>query len=130
MKPGAIISGLSMRVNGLGEATPLAASERTGLVRVADVPIYRSDAIARHAPALQEMRVSAPPKAWMNPADVQRLGLADGVKMKCVQGGRASAILEIASDARVAPGVVRLSAAHALSSELGPMIGPIELEAA
>ena len=130
VKPGAIISGLSMRVNGLGEATPLAASERTGLVRVADVPIYRSDAIARHAPALQEMRVSAPPKAWMNPADVQRLGLADGVKMKCVQGGRASAILEIASDARVAPGVVRLSAAHALSSELGPMIGPIELEAA
>jgi len=130
VKPGAIISGLSMRVNGLGEATPLAASESTGLVRVADVPIYRSDAIARHAPALQEMRVSAPPKAWMNPADVQRLGLADGVKMKCVQGGRASAILEIASDARVAPGVVRLSAAHALSSELGPMIGPIELEAA
>lgn len=130
VKPGAIISGLSVRVNSAGDAAPLAASERTGLVRVADVPVYRSDAIARHAPALQEMRVSAPPKAWMNPADVQRLGLADGVKMKCVQGGRASAILEVASDACVAPGVVRLSAAHALSSELGPMIGPIELEAA
>ncbi len=130
VKPGAIIPGLSVRVNTVGDAAPLAASERTGLVRVADVPIYRSDAITRHAPALQEMRVSAPPKAWMNPADVQRLGLADGVKMKCVQGGRASAILEVASDARVAPGVVRLSAAHALSSELGPMIGPIELEAA
>jgi hypothetical protein len=52
-----------------------------------------------------------------------------GAKMKCVQSGRASAVLELTGDDRVCPGVLQISAAHAATASLGEMIGPIGLEA-
>jgi NADH-quinone oxidoreductase subunit G len=111
-------------------AEPLAVKGRTGLVRLADVPIYRADSVSRHAEALQQTRASASPKLLMHPAEMDRLGLAVGSKVKCLQSGRAAAVVEVAADTRLAHGVARLSAAHPVSAQLGEMIGPIELEAA
>jgi NADH-quinone oxidoreductase subunit G len=111
-------------------AGPLEIKGKAGLVRLADVPIYRADSVSRHAEALQLTRASAPPKLLMHPAEIDRLGLAVGSKVKCVQSGRAAAVVEIAAEPRLARGVARLSAAHPVSAQLGEMIGPIELEAA
>ena len=66
----------------------------------------------------------------MHPADIDRLGLAIGSRLRCSQSGRDSVVLEVAADDRLARGVVCISAAHAATSALGDMIGPIELEAA
>ena len=127
-KPGTRVPGLAAKPS-TGPGGSSASAEGGAFVRIADVPIYRSDAIVRHAPALQETRASAAPKAWMHPEDVQRLGLADGARVKCRQG-RATAVLELASDHRVARGVVRIAAAHGATADMGPMIGPIDVEAA
>ena len=127
---GKIIVGLSARAHPIQSLPAITTSEKSQLVRIADVPIYRSDAISRHAPALQETRASAAPKAILNPADAQRLGLAAGVRVKCAQTARHGEIFEVAIDDRVAPGVVQISAAHRACASLGEMIGPIELEVA
>ncbi len=127
-KPGTRVPGLAAKPSTVPGGSS-ASAEGGAFVRIADVPIYRSDAIVRHAPALQETRASAAPKAWMHPEDVQRLGLADGARVKCRQG-RATAVLELASDHRVARGVVRIAAAHGATADMGPMIGPIDVEAA
>lgn len=112
---------------GLGQ-NGLAPSERSGLVRVADVPIYRSDSLVRHAESLQQTRASADPKARLNPADLQRFGLVGGVRMKCIQDSHAADVFELVADPSVAPGVVLISAAFAATKNLGAMIGPLELE--
>jgi len=125
--PGDLIPGLGARVHGsIHEAVD---PKRTEFFRVADIPIYRSDSLSRHAPALQETRASASPKVLINPRDLDRLGLVSGAKMKCVQAGRASAVLELTGDDRVCPGVLQISAAHTATATLGEMIGPVELEA-
>jgi NADH-quinone oxidoreductase subunit G len=104
------------------------ALSKSGLIRLADVPIYRSDALVRHAESLQQTRASAAPKARINPTDMQRLGLATGVKMKFTQEGAAAEVLELVADASVAQGVAVISAACAATKNLGPMIGPLEME--
>ena len=108
----------------------LSPSAQSGLLRVADVPIYRSDNLVRHAQSLQQTRASATPMARLNPSDLQRLGLASGAKMKCTQEGGAAEVLELIADSAVAPGVALISAACAATKNLGAMIGPIELERA
>ena len=57
-------------------ATPRGAPG--GLERVADVPIHFADPLARRAPALQETADAAPPRARMNAAMLQQLGVAAG----------------------------------------------------
>jgi NADH-quinone oxidoreductase subunit G len=103
---------------------------KSQLVRIADVPIYRSDAIVRRADALQETADSAAPRARMNPADLTRLGLASGGRAKIGQPGKGSAVIDLLADATVSTGVVCLSAAHELTADLGEMIAAIDVEAA
>jgi len=100
------------------------------LVRLADVPIYRSDAMTRHAESLQASSASAAPKAHIHPADLLDLGLAQGSTIKLTQADRAQAVLEVISDSAVARGVVRVPAAHSITAKLGPMIGVVTVEAA
>jgi NADH-quinone oxidoreductase subunit G len=126
-KAGDLIPGLGARVHGPIDQS--ANPTRSEFIRMADVPIYRSDSLSRHAAALQETRASASPRVLINPKDLDRLGLVSGAKMKCVQSGRASAVLELTGDDRVCPGVLQISAAHAATATLGEMIGPIGLEA-
>jgi NADH-quinone oxidoreductase subunit G len=94
---------------------------------MADVPIYFSDAIVRRAASLQQTRDAAPPRAWMNSALLARLGVKDGQSVK-VRQGEGDAVVYAACDDKLPADCVRLAAAHAATSKLGPMSGELSVE--
>jgi NADH-quinone oxidoreductase subunit G len=63
----------------------------------------------------------------MAPALMQRLGLADGDRVRVLQDG-GEATLPAQGDAGVPPGCVRIAAAHPLTADLGDMFGTVTLE--
>jgi NADH-quinone oxidoreductase subunit G len=95
--------------------------------RVADVPIYFTDPLVRRAPSLQKTRDAKAPLARVNAATLAVLMLPDGGAARVRQAG-GEAIMKIAVDASVPDGCVRVAAAHATTSMLGPMFGPIGVE--
>jgi len=107
---------------GLGKAA-------TGLERVADVPIYRSDAMVRRSEPLQETPASQPPTARMNGATLAGLGLAAGVRVR-VTGPAGSVELETVQDDAVADRAVRIAAAFEQTAALGGAFGEISVERA
>ena len=115
---------LDNRLNGMTLQTPSASG---GLQRIADVPIYFSDALVRRATSLQQTRDAAPPLAWMNSALLARLGLKHGQAVK-VRQGAGEALVNAALDDRLPRDCVRLAAAHAATSKLGPMSGELSVE--
>jgi NADH-quinone oxidoreductase subunit G len=127
---GEAVPGLAVRIDpdthDFGQ-TPQSSESR--FTRIADVPIYRSDAVVRHAAALGQTRASASPSARMHPADLQEIGTVAGARLRFTQPGCAPADLPVVADPTVARGVVCLAAGHAVTAGLGPMIGPIALEA-
>ncbi len=122
--PDALARKLDNRVNGVELQSPVAAS---GLQRVADVPIYSSDAVVRRAAALQQTRDAAPPRAWMNAELLAKLGVKPGQPVK-IRQGEAEATLDAACDERLPRDCVRVAAAHVLTSNLGPMSGELTVE--
>ncbi|MBS0321444.1 MAG: NADH-quinone oxidoreductase subunit G [Proteobacteria bacterium] len=100
-----------------------------GVERVADVPIYFSDAIVRRAPSLQRTADARPPRARMHPTLLERLGIAEGAQVK-VKQGRGEAVLAAVVDAGVPPGVVRVAAAHPSTCHLEGMTGTVTVERA
>ena len=108
----------------LGLGQPLA-----GLERVADVPIYRSDAIVRRSEPLQAAPASRPPTARLNGRTLAELGLAAGVKVR-VSGAAGSVELETVQDDAVADRAVRIAAAFEQTAALGGAFGEISLERA
>jgi NADH-quinone oxidoreductase subunit G len=126
--PQSIASRLDNRVNGV-DARPEAAAGANGLQRIADVPIYFADALARRSPALQQTRDALPPKAWMTSALFAKLGLKPGERVRVKQGA-GEAVVETALDDALPADCVRLAAAHHLTSPLGAMYGAITVERA
>ena len=122
---------LDNRLNGVALQAPAASAglQRIagGLQRVADVPIHFSDAIVRRAGSLQQTRDAATPRAWMNSALLARLGLKEGQAVK-VRQGEGEAAVNAALDDRLPRDCVRLAAAHAATSKLGPMSGELSVE--
>jgi NADH-quinone oxidoreductase subunit G len=106
-------------------AMPAAAGE---LQRIADVPIYATDSLVRRAPALQLTADARAPVAGLPTSLWQGLRLHAGAKVMLVQG-TASVVLPAVEDAAVADGVVRVPAGHPHTAALGPMFGPIAVEA-
>jgi len=98
-----------------------------GVQRVADVPIYFSDAIVRRAASLQQTKDAELPRAWMNAALLARLGLKDGQAVK-VRQGEGEAEVSAARDDRLPRDCVRLAAAHPATRYLGPMSGELSVE--
>ncbi len=117
----------------LSNATSLTAASAgdagEGLERLADVPIYASDAIVRRSPPLQATADAVAPRARVNAATAAKLGFAAGDKVRVSQG-EGSALLDLAIDECLADGVVRVAAAHEATVSLGPMFGPIRVERA
>ena len=97
--------------------------------RIADVPVYFSDAIVRRSAPLQATRDAKPPKARANARTLESFGVTTGDKAHVKQGD-ASALLEVALDETVADGTVHISAAHESTATLGSMFGPITVERA
>jgi NADH-quinone oxidoreductase subunit G len=95
--------------------------------RVADVPIYFTDAIVRRAPSLQQTADAAAPRAWLSAALSAQLGVAAGDRVKVTQG-QGSAVLTAAIDKTLPATVVRVAAGHGSTAALGAMFGAIAVE--
>jgi len=123
-KPDEVAAKLDNRLSGIALQTPAASG---GLQRIADVPIYFSDAIVRRAASLQKTCDAAAPRAWMNAALLAKLGLKDGQTVTIRQGG-GEADVSAARDDRLPRDCVRLAAAHPSTRNLGPMSGEVSME--
>ncbi|CUR71273.1 NADH-quinone oxidoreductase chain 3 [Achromobacter xylosoxidans] len=108
----------------LGLGQPL-----TGLERVADVPIYRSDAMVRRSEPLQAAPASKQPAARMNGNTLTSLGLTAGVKVR-VTGGQGAVELETVQDDAVADRAMRIAAAFENTAALGGAFGQLSVERA
>jgi len=122
---------LTARLNNVAAIDPQAVKllPTTTIERVADVPIYFTDAIVRRAKSLQLTGDAREPKAWMSAILAEKLGIAEGERVRVSQG-QGSAVLVAAIDAKLPANVVRVSAAHAATSSLGGMFGEINVEKA
>ena len=122
---------LSSRLNNITNIAPQVAKPVVDakLERVADVPIYFTDAIVRRASSLQQTNDAMVPKAALSAVLAAKLGVADGARLKVTQG-QGTAILTATIDAKLPENVVRISAAHASTAGLGGMFGAISVEKA
>ena len=114
--------------NQVVEDGPIAAlaPPAAGVQRIADVPIYFSDALVRRAESLQRTADAAAPVASMSHASLARLGLREGERVRITQGG-GEAVLEVRRDDRVPADCVRIQAGHPSTAGLGAMFGEAQL---
>ena len=108
-------------------ATPAAAA--AGYERIADVPIYATDALVRRATSLQLTADARAPMASLPPALWSQLGLKEGDKVRIAQGA-AQAVLPAKVDETLAAGAVRVPAGHPDTAALGAMFGALTVEKA
>ncbi len=100
-----------------------------GLQRVADVPIYATDAIVRRAASLQLTADAREPIVGLPSALWAELALAPGAKVRVTQGAGA-AVLAAREDPTLAAGTVRIAAGHPATAELGAMFGTVTVDKA
>jgi NADH-quinone oxidoreductase subunit G len=125
-------STLAQRLNNEADAGALSAAlpaADSGLQRVADVPIYASDATVRRAVSLQLTADAKAPLVGLPTALWQQLGLQPGAKVRVTQG-EASAVLPAREDTTLAANAVRVAAGHQATSSLGAMFGVLTVEKA
>ncbi|MCS0590836.1 NADH-quinone oxidoreductase subunit NuoG [Massilia norwichensis] len=124
---------LTTKLNNVAKLAPTAAKFSTDadakLERLADVPIYFADALARRSEPLLRTADAQAPLATISAKLAEVLGVKAG-DMVTVQQGEGSATLVAAIDKRLPANVVRVAAAHQLTSSLGAMFGPISIEKA
>jgi len=106
----------SARLNARKFPAPAPAGD--GLQRIAEVPIYRIDALVRRAPALQATRDNPGPFVGMNPNEAQRQGVGDRARVR-VFGGGESVALDLLIDRRIPDGCVYIPAGYAETVMLG-----------
>jgi len=123
------VATLSTRLSNATTAVPKLTPVAAGLQRLADVPIYSTDALVRRASSLQLSADAKAPVVSLPTALWQQLGLQAGAKVKVSQGA-ASAVLPAREDASLATNVVRVAAGHADTATLGAMFGAISVEKA
>jgi len=122
-------SGIAARLSNASGAVAQPVGPLGGLQRVADVPLYSTDAIVRRAPSLQATADAKAPVAGLPSALWAQLGLQAGDQVRVSQGG-ASAVLPAREDTRLAANTVRVAAGHPSTSTLGAMFGAIAVEKA
>lgn len=120
-------AGITNRLSNEIKANPALTPAASGLERVADVPIYRSDAITRRSEPLQQTPASVLPTARMNAETLNQLKLVDGdqVRVKSAQG-EVSLTAEL--DDTIAANSVRVAAAFAETAALGSAFGQLTVE--
>ncbi len=97
--------------------------------RLGETGINQIDGLTRRAHALQATAGSASPCAWFHGGQLSELGLKPGDRARIRQGGRAVE-LPVDRDDRLAPGTVRVTAAHPLTAALGARFGALSVEKA
>ncbi|MBC7802822.1 MAG: molybdopterin-dependent oxidoreductase [Candidatus Parcubacteria bacterium] len=115
------------------EITGVTANQQSvpGIQRIADVPIYFTDPLARRSPPLQKTRDAQAPRAWMNSKLLQSLGVQPGGLVLVKQAGVSSAGeagLIAALDDKLPEGCVRVAAGHPSTAALTSMFGGLTVE--
>ncbi|HQR04606.1 MAG: NADH-quinone oxidoreductase subunit G [Proteobacteria bacterium] len=121
------VSGLDNHVSVASAFTPDAAA--SVIERVADVPIYFSDALVRRAPSLQATVDAAMPTAGFNAATLSRLGVVEGTSVAVACNG-SRVVLDARLDKGLPDNVVRVAAAHVATVALGAQFGALTVEKA
>ena len=121
----------SGKQNNVAKLAPSSARMGDGstVERLADVPIYFADAIARRSEPLLRTADAQAPLATLPAALAERLGVREG-DVVTVSQGQGAVNLVAAIDRHLPANVVRVAAAHALTSVLGDMFGPITVNKA
>ncbi|EJN05062.1 NADH:ubiquinone oxidoreductase chain G-like protein [Herbaspirillum sp. YR522] len=122
---------LSASLNNIATLQPQAAASVAAgaLERVADVPIYSADPVARRSPPLQQTADGQAPKAWLPAGLAEKLGVLAGERVT-VRQGQGSVQLTAGIDKKLPENVVRVAASHASTAALGGMFGAIVVEKA
>jgi NADH-quinone oxidoreductase subunit G len=120
-------AGVAARLDNGSNATLALGASLPGLQRVAEVPIYSSDALVRRASSLQLTADAREPVAGLPTALWRQLGLQAGDRVRITQG-EGVAVLAAREDSSLAAGAVRLAAGHPATSALGAMFGAITVE--
>jgi NADH-quinone oxidoreductase subunit G len=101
-----------------------------GIERVADLPIYFTDAIVRRAPSLHlTVDSKNAMKAGLSPDLFAKFDLKEGDAIKVTQGSH-SVVLPATLQKGLAAGVVRIATGTPASSELGSSFGELIVERA
>ena len=120
---------LSQRLSNNADIPLHTPQTSTEIQRVADVPIYFSDAIARRSESLQQTVDAQAPKVKLSANLAQSLGVSAGSFVRVTQG-TGSVTLPCAIESGLPNNVVRLAAAHTTTAALGSMFGSIKVEKA
>lgn len=117
---------LNNKVTVLGQEVRRAAVS-TGLERVAEVAIYRTDAIVRRAESLQATEISRTPKARVNATTLSSLQVADGDKVK-VKSATGEGEFVVALDNQLADNTIRLAQGFEETVALGSAYAQLTVE--
>ncbi len=121
---GSVQAFLTNEVSNVAMVPPQAVS---GLERVAEVPIYQTDAVVRRASSLQLTLDAALPVARMHGNLIAQLGLKENGRVSVRQTTRALT-LKVERDDLLPDNCVRIPCGHPLTASLGPMFGAITAE--
>ena len=120
---------LTARLNNHAEIALKPVQRSQGIERLADVPIYFSDAIVRRSESLQQTTDAHVPRAVLSVALAEKLGVTPGAKIRVSQG-TTTIVIDCAVDHGLPDNVVRVASAHVSTAALGPMFGAISVEKA
>jgi len=120
---------ITARLNNRADIALKPVQRSQGIERVADVPIYFSDAIVRRAESLQQTTDAQTPRAVLSAALAEKLGVIPGAKLRVSQG-TTTIVIDCAVDSGLPDNVVRVAAAHTSTAALGPMFGALSVEKA
>ena len=123
------VATLAARLDNSTDAAVALNEATQGLQRIADVPIYCTDAMVRHAPSLQLTADARAPVVGVPSALWSSLGLRSGDRVRVTQG-QGSAVLAAREDATLAADTLRIAAGHADTAALGAMFGTLHIEKA
>jgi NADH-quinone oxidoreductase subunit G len=108
-------------------AVPSAMPASSGLERVAEVPIYHSDAVVRRAVSLQATPAAKVAAVRVHPDTAAQLGLTSASQVR-VKG--LSTVLSFATDISLPAGAVRIPLGLSSTVAVGAAHGHVELERA
>ncbi|MBP6020594.1 MAG: NADH-quinone oxidoreductase subunit G [Burkholderiaceae bacterium] len=120
---GGIEGRLSNQITGKVGVSPAA----TSLERIADVPIYRVDAIVRRSEPLQATTASRLPLAYASAATLAGLNIQSGQQVS-VSSAQGQVMLTVLADDAVADQCVRVATAFKETLDLGASAGSLTLE--
>ncbi|MFM8769792.1 MAG: molybdopterin-dependent oxidoreductase [Rubrivivax sp.] len=103
------------------------AQDQQGLQRLADVPLYATDALVRRATSLQLTADARAPQAGLAPGLWNQLGMQPGDRVRITQGA-GQVTLAARLEATLAEGCARVPAGTAETAGLGAMTGHLTVE--